>query len=248
MMRVESTNKRPHKWHDLHQLIEILLPVVRDAYADAELLILKDLRMSDRVYLLRDQDRVVHGFLMAGFDHPANVSLPERRPAYMGLSAVRPSARGTGNCLPLYRAFIRDGQLKEAENGCVYLIWATTASRTVWNLFSALLNDVAPIQGKPLTQRQIEWASAIRASMRSSHPQEPEDPFYWPDHKPDIRYSPAEWQRIQNETGGFPYGDFTVDERRGDRLLMIGHLPSPGTAHAGSDVVQFRQLPGSGAP
>ena len=247
MMRVDSINIGTHEWRDPRQLIEILLPVARDAYEDAELLILKDLRMSDRVYLLRDQDGVVHGFLMAGFEQPVDVSLAERRTAYVGLGAVRPDLRGTGSCLPLFRAFIRDGQLKEAQDGCSYLVWATTASPTVWNLFSGLFRDVAPVLGKPITQTQIEWANRIRASMRTGRLQEPEDPFYWPNHKPDIRYSLAEWQRIQKETGGFPYRDFTIDERRGDRLLMIGHLPSPGTPHVRPDVVQFRESPGSGA-
>ena len=92
--------------------------------------------------------------------------------------------------------------------------------------FTALFRDVAPTDGVALNREQVEWGSAIRAIMRQHRGDDSNDPFYWPEHKPDIRYSRAEWQRVQNETGGFSYHGCSIDERRGDRVLMVGHFPS----------------------
>ena len=101
MMRVNCICSEPSLWNT-QRIVNTLLPVVQDAYEDAERLIMKDLRMSDRIYLLGDENNVLQGFLMAGFDQPCDVRLAGRTPVYVGLSAVMPGARGDGE---LFTAF-----------------------------------------------------------------------------------------------------------------------------------------------
>jgi hypothetical protein len=239
-MTIRSIRCDEDRWN-ADQILSLLMPVVEDAYEDAGLLIMKDLAMSTHIYLLEeDVTHELQGFLMVGFGQPATLALTERRSAYVGLSAVRIGARGSGNCLPLFRAFIRDGRQFEVQDSTRYLVWGTTANKTVWRLFGALFRDVAPSVGVAASKQEMQWASEIRQVLRGNRGAEPNIPFYWPAHKPDIRYSESEWKRILKENETFSFHHWVIDDRRGDRLLMIGHLPGlppscsqlPGTTQA----------------
>jgi hypothetical protein len=208
--------------HYMPKLNALLAP----SYVDPGPLLKRELARNTEIYLALDTPSTIAAFFLVGWD----LSGPSDALAtvYLGLSGCREDYKGTGLTIRLYREFIRDAQIWEIRCGHKLVLWATTAHPLVWTIFHRLFCEVTPSLdgGYSLSaaERAVPFRAAVgRAGKLESHP------FVFRELLADTRYSASEQlrcDRARRKLAVDVFQQLDIQEQRGDRLLLLGSVPS----------------------
>ncbi|MGI4875553.1 MAG: hypothetical protein ACRYFX_30735 [Janthinobacterium lividum] len=179
--------------------------------------------MEVELYTLRDEAGALAAFCTVGYYQLAGDWY-----GYVGLTAVRESKKGKGYGIRLWKQLYTDCRYKEAAAGHRILLYFTTASPLVFEWFATTLCEPAPTttgQCHELGRQQLRTLAATQ------YPQATWDaatPYLLRRAAPDVRYSVLEYQRATEMAARHSSSFFTsvaLDERNGDRLLVVGFAP-----------------------
>jgi hypothetical protein len=201
-----------------------LVDVLGESYLAPETVLARGLERADVAYLALDARATPAAFFLVGQrGAPVRTAAGATPTIYLGLSAARSEARGTGRAGRLFERFIDDA--RAAHRGASPVLWATTATPAGFALIHRLFDAAEPREDGTHTE---EGASVARQLAGALGRADGGHPFVLRNFA-STRYAPAERERIARlaRTKGFSLLDrLGIDEARGDRLLLLCRVPA----------------------
>jgi hypothetical protein len=205
------------------EIFDLLSP----SYEDPTTLLERELDHCDTLYVARDpSDRLMAFFLVAW--EALTVNQATLKSVYLGLSATSQENKGSGIIRCLYERFRSDAYSWEKENQRRLLLWATTAAPSPYSAVNHLFDEVVPGADGSYSL----WAAGVAQVLRRRYGLTSTDsglnPFVLRAVAHNTRYSKSEVERINRivEKNNFTlFRQLGIDERRGDRLLIICRVP-----------------------
>ncbi len=204
------------------KLREEIFSLVQPSYIDPTSLIEREFANNDTIYLIRDETNQLVAFFMTGDDNFDGINL-----TYMGLSAVRHEYKNSGVGKQVYLAQLEDSLILQKELKSNIICWATTATPSVYFSVYRIWEYVNPDNDFKYSDEAFHIAKKI--CQKHKYTFKDENPFVLKNVAKKTNYSIIEKQRISefNLKKGFKlFDEFDIDEKQGDRLLMIFKLPS----------------------
>jgi hypothetical protein len=203
-----------------------VVDIVRESYADPDAVLAAALADADTAYLGFDDSSELESFFLVRKSGPTISSGSGPKPTmYLGLSATRGDSKGSGRIVRLYRRLILDAQSDPALASAI--AWGTTATPVAFAVVQSLFTEVEPRpDGEFTTQGAHAAAQLVRGLGREPDPNQP----FVIRGLASYRYASAERERIAHITHKKRFTLFDrlgIDERRGDRLLLVCKVPAP---------------------
>jgi len=205
-----------------------LVDVARPSYQDPTAILSREIWDCSRAYLGMDSRGAVSCFYLTGW-RPLHVGQKVMPAVHLGLSVTRQVTKNTGQIAALYHACLDDTQRWEAQHGRSLLLWSTTASPTVFLVYSQFLRDTEPRIDGTFTERGARIARAIRAELGVDPCEGATHPFVVPNIATDTLYSHAERRRVERimrKKRFTLFRELGVDEARRDRLILHASTPT----------------------
>ena len=203
----------------LAELYELIAP----SYASTGKHIIHDIELCDELYTLRKESGRLAAFFMVGYH-----ALNGEPSCYLGLSACREELKGQRLVSQLYNTFLAECRAKEAKLGQQILLYFTTATPLVFAWFTRRLLDAAPRITGQYTEAGLQRLNTVANAHYAHATWEPSTPYLLRGAAIGVRYSEQERERIAavaaSEPGSF-FNSVGLDERNGDRLLVVGFAP-----------------------
>jgi hypothetical protein len=194
------------------------------SYKDARSVLDRELENNTVAYLLKDDAGELEAFFMVGWDRPPVVSgMPA---VYLGLSACREEDKGRGLTIRLYRQFIRDAAAWEAAHQQRLLLWATTAHPLILAVFYRFFDVLAPQPDGVCTDEISRLAWELRGQLKEPY-RVGTHPLIFRGVATATQYSDGEFDRLEASRSQLErdlFSEWDISERRGDRLLLLGHV------------------------
>jgi hypothetical protein len=200
------------------QLHDRMLSILTPSYIDPKPLFNREIQHCDRIYLAEDNHNELVSFFLVAFQ---NEAAPDE--IYLGLSATSQSTKNSGTVRVLYSQCADDIRERETKRGAPFVIWSTTASPSAFH-GGRLFWDCEPDARGTASQDAREAAARIQKRIVTST--RSENPFVLRGVADPVRYSELERRRIGEivtKTGFDLFNRLSIDEARGDRLLVIAH-------------------------
>jgi len=175
-----------------------------------------------------DSFGAVSCFYLTGW-RPLRVGQEVMPAVHLGLSVTRQVTKNTGQIAALYHACLDDTRRWEAQHGRSLVLWCTTASPTVFLVYSQFLRNTEPRVDGTFTERGAGIARAIRADLGVDPDEGATHPFVVPNIATDTLYSDAERRRVERvirKKRFTVFRDLGVDETRHDRLILHASTPT----------------------
>jgi hypothetical protein len=224
-MPLEKLNRAGREWDPA--LRAEITDLVTPSYVDARAVLAREFEHNDVAYLARDiGGRLVAFFLVAWEDIPIEGQLTPT--VYLGLSATSQSTKGTGTVREAYSAFIADAVAWEQEQGRRLVLWGTTATPSAYNAVRLLFADLQPLPDGGFSPTQVAAVARFRECLGVGPPAADEHPFVLRGVAANTLYAPEESARITRISRDKQFRLFDllgIDERRGDRLLLLCRVP-----------------------
>jgi hypothetical protein len=209
------------------RLKEEILNLLAPSYEDPTSLLQRELEHCDMLYAARDQiGRLMACFMVAW--EPLTINEGTLQSVYLGLSATSQETKGSGIIRNLYDRFRSDASSWEKENQRRLLLWATTAAPSPYTAVNLLFDEVVPGADGSYSLWAAEVAQTLRRRFGLPGGEPGLNPFVLKAVAHDTRYSESEVERINRivEKNHFTlFEQLGIDERRGDRLLLIFRVP-----------------------
>jgi hypothetical protein len=199
------------------------------SYEDAGPVLARELENNTDAYLLRDASGRLQALFMVGWEKPGRVA--GQPVVYLGLSACREENKGRGLTIRLYRQFNRDGAAWEAAEGERLLLWATTAHPLIVAVSHRFFEVLAPKTDGSVPDEAAALAEDLRGRLPAEYRTDPH-PLILRGVATCTRYSASESARLEAARAQLErdlFREWDVDERRGDRLLLLGRVPRDAT-------------------
>jgi hypothetical protein len=209
-------------------LKEEIFNLLSPSYEDPTSLLEREVEHCDTLYVARDIDGRLMAFFLVAWE-PLTFNGKTLPSVYLGLSATSQETKGSGIVRNLYERFRCDASSWERENRRQLVLWATTATPSAYAGVNLLFDQVAPCADGSYSR----WAACMariicrRFSLADTEPDS--NPFVLRAVAHKTRYSDAEVERISKiveKTNFTLFQHLEIDERRGDRLLLICRLPN----------------------
>ena len=206
------------------QLHRDILELSQPSYEDASVVLAAALSNYDTVYLSRDDDDKLISFFMAGHEdvYIAAQSVPT---IHLGWTCAAQETKGLGAARLLYSQFIDDSLKLQKSKGESLLLWGTTATPIGFYLYHKHFVGVQPGYDGTYPGTVIEVAEALRRRLGVISTNA--NPFVLPGIS-KARFSQDEIRRIKEISANKAFTlfkDMGIDERNGDRLLVVCRLP-----------------------
>lgn len=179
--------------------------------------------MQHELYTLRDNTGTLAAFYTVGYHHVEYTLC-----CYLGLSAVRDDCKGQGLGSRLWNAHFEECRQMEARIGHRILLYFTTASPIPFAWFTRMLAEPAPTATGHCDELGRQ---RLRTVATAEYPQATwlaATPYLLRGAEPEMRYSGHEERRVAEIADQAPDNFFIadgLDERNGDRLLVVGFAP-----------------------
>lgn len=205
------------------RLVAEINQTVAPSYVDAGPLVDRELQFNTAAYVLRDHGRL-RAFFLVGYGYPGPVG---GEPAvYLGLSACCEDDKNRGLTVRLYRQFSTDAAVWEAAHQQRLRLWATTAHPLIWSICRRFWDAEWPREDGSYTPEAEALARELRRQLAERH-QQGEHPFICRRSATSTLYSEKEVERCEAARRKLThdiFGQLQIDERNGDRLLMLARL------------------------
>ena len=217
--------ERP-EWHPACAIGKEIAELVAPSYVDATAILEREMDHCDLLYHVRGEDgRLVNFFMIAR--ESVQIDGCATPTIFLGLSATSQATKGSGLVWDTYKAFITEACGWERLLSCPLLLRATTATPSAYHALNRLFDDVEPRPDGSYTPEGARIANSLRTLYGLAPVGAHENPFVLRGVASRTRYSPEEEVRIaeicrRNEFDLFD--KVGVDERQGDRLLLICRL------------------------
>lgn len=204
-------------------LIATLATLAGPSYDDPSTILAREVAGCTHLYLGREADGRPAGFVFTTrsvLDDGAGLPL-----LHFGWSAARADLKNSGATMALFEHCILDTQAWERQLGRPALLWATTASPTIYLGIARFLADVEPHCDGRYTDDGARLAALLRARLGApagGHP------FALRGVAAGTRYAVTERRRIDQIRDRKRFALFAalgIDERCGDRLLVMARTP-----------------------
>jgi hypothetical protein len=209
-------------------LVAEMLGLIAPSYVDAGPLVDRELRVNTTGYLLYGDERRLKAFFLVGYGFPGRVG--GELAVFLGLSACREEDKNRGLPLRLYRRFITDGLAWETDHGERLRLWATTAHPLIWSICRRFWDVEWPREDGTFSPDAAELAWELRRQLPERY-QRGEHPFICRQSATTTLYSDQEVKRCEaarRKLAHDMFAKFQIDERNGDRLLMLARLRAEG--------------------
>jgi hypothetical protein len=217
-----------HEFRHDAVLRALMIELAAPSYEDPVALLSRDLQRCDTLYLASDVKGDLVAFFMVAHEMLA-LNNQQRIPTiYLGLSATRQDTKNTGRIMALYGRCMLDAMNWQQEVGQDILLWATTATPTIYLAARTLCQDVNPRLDGTYSAESAQIAQALRRAFGYDLPHMDIHPFVLKGVAHRTRYSATEVARntkIMIRKGFSLFEDLGIDEAQGDRLLFTLRLP-----------------------
>jgi hypothetical protein len=205
-------------------LVAEMLDLIAPSYVDARPLVERELRINTTGYLFYGNDTRLKAFFLVGHGFPGRVG--GELAVFLGLSACREEDKSRGLPLRLYRRFITDGLAWQIDHGERLRLWATTAHPLIWSICRRFWDVELPREDGTFSPEAAELAWELRRQLPERY-QHGEHPFICRQSATSTLYSDQQIKRCEAARHKLIhdiFGQFRIDERKGDRLLMLARL------------------------
>ncbi len=208
---------------DLHEeIIQLALPT----YEDPSAVLIPAVIQFDTAYLGRDDDGKLLSFFMHGYDEIvlSDCVLPA---IHLGWTCATQETKGSHMVRALYEQFLVNAVKEQRDLGIEFTLWGTTSTPVGFHLYHKYFADVVPDNQGRYTPGSLEIADALRLRLTGEQVAT-KHPFLLPGVS-KARFSQSEMERIGQIAINHDFSlfeDLGIDERNGDRLLVICRLPS----------------------
>jgi hypothetical protein len=206
------------------RLVSEIRDLLAPSYEDARAVLDRELDNNSDAYLLTNDAGRLDAFFMVGWGRPPQIA--GMSAVYLGLSACRQEHKGRGLTIRLYRQFIRDAATWEATHQERLLLWATTAYPLILAVFYRFFDVLAPRPDGVCTDEVSRLAWDLRSQLAGRYRAGPH-PLVFRGVATATRYSDGEFARLEASRSQLDHDlfrEWEIDERRGDRLLLLGHV------------------------
>jgi hypothetical protein len=202
-----------------------MMDLIAPSYVDARPLLDRELRVNSIGYLLRGEQGRLRAFFLAGYGFPPQVG--GEVAVFLGLSACREDDKNRGLTIYLYRQFNRDAAAWESTYRQRLRLWATTGHPLIWAICRRVWDVEWPRVDGTYSPEAEQLAWELRRQLPDRY-QRGEHPFICRQSATSTLYSDAEVLRCMDARRKLKqdiFGQFQIDERAGDRLLMLARVP-----------------------
>jgi hypothetical protein len=204
--------------------------LIAHSYVDPTALLEREFEHNDLLYYVRDDEGRLVAFFMVARERLTidGRSIPA---VYLGLSATSRDTKGSGRVRRLYASFIAEARGWQRALDRPLLLWGTTATPSAYHAADLLFDCLEPGRDGACSREGAAAANALRGryGLGPAH----EHPFVLPAVAAGTRYSPDEESRIDSICQQREFDLFArlgVNQRRGDRLLLVCRVPERVTA------------------
>lgn len=153
---------------------------------------------------------------------------------YIGLTAVHPNYKDQGLGRQLWEKLFQECRRLELGAGQRFLVYLTTANPSAFAWFARALTEAAPMADGDCDAAGLQLLRGIAATQYPQATCDAATPYLLRGAAPGVRYSESEYQWVKKlaarDTNSF-FNSLTLDERNGDRLLLVGYAPKGNTSH-----------------
>lgn len=195
------------------------------SYRDASSALARESVKCDRVYLGRDEDHQLVCFLFVK-RAIIEISGDNLATTFMGLGVSSHAHKGSGSIVYAWRQALEDTRIWQRELGKDVIIWATTATPSVYFAFM-MLDRFEPKWDGSYSERGAYIARSLGSHLSGRVVNESGHPFVLKALATGTEYSEVERERIAriNEHRGFVlFEQLGIDEAHWDRLICFGYL------------------------
>lgn len=204
-------------------VISEIYELTKPSYNDNSFVLEREISHCNTIYLLYDDENKLVAFLMVNFEKIGNYPT-----FYMGLSGCSHLHKGKGYAKYLYNTFFIDCNKKEKELKNKILCWWTTATPIVFHWFNLNIDKCEPNLNGEISEFGLEMFELIVKNKYKNISFDPKCPFLLYQVAEKTTYSDIEVQRllkIKEQLKIKAFEIYKIDERKGDRYLMIGFAP-----------------------
>lgn len=207
------------------QLHNDIIHLAQPSYEDASIVLSSALVSYDTAYLAHEDDGKLVSFFLAGHE---NISVEgQTLPSiHLGWTCSTQETKGSGIAQLVYKQFMSDSLNLQRALGVEFLLWGTTATPIGFHLYHKHFADVEPNYDGSYSPEAEKIAVALRERLGATN--DGDHPFVLKGCN-KARFSQQELARIEivNQANSFSlFNDLDIDERAGDRLLVVCRLPS----------------------
>jgi hypothetical protein len=202
------------------QLRSEILSLLAPSYEDPTALLEREVAACDTLYTDRDPDGKLKCFFMVGWQD-LSIGGAHQNLAYLGLSGASVDVKNTARVRGLYDKFNSEAVQWERDQGQTLVLWFTTASPSAYYAGANVFDKAEPFLDGTYSKWGLQVVCAIRERQgygNSCHP------FVAKSVALATRYSLPELERIQricSKSNFQLFEQLAVDERGGDRLLVV---------------------------
>lgn len=179
--------------------------------------------MEAQLLLLRDEAGQLATFCKFGY-HMSDLT-----PClYIGLTAVHPNYKDQGLGRRLWERLFQECRRVEAGTEQRILVYLTTANSSAFKWFARILAGASPTADGYCDAAGQQRLQGIAAKQYPQATWDAATPYLLRRAAPGVSYSESEYLRVQQlaarESNDF-FNSLAVDERNGDRMLVVGFAP-----------------------
>ncbi len=199
------------------------MEMIAPSYKSAGSHVTKDIEICDELYIIYSDNKEILAFFMFGFHKVKDLDC-----CYLGLSACRQEYKANGLVKALYLEFAKNCKTVELAYKRRLLCYWTTATPIVYNWFNKHFRNVEPDKFGNCTEKGLETLYTIATERYEKAKFDINIPYVLRHAAKGINYSDEENQRIEKAIIDLNlpiFNEFNLDEKNGDRFLMIGFCP-----------------------
>lgn len=205
-------------------IIDEIKALILPSYKNAGSHVNHDIEICNELYVIRSSGGQMLAFFMVGYHQIDAIDC-----CYLGLSTCRQEYKNSGYVKELYLTFARDCIRKELYlNKRITCYW-TTATPIVYHWFTKYFSDVQPDRTGHCDETGRTLLFAIASEKYKHAGFDERIPFVLRNAAIGINYSDQEHHRLEDAIVSLNlsvFSDHHLDERNGDRFLMLGYAPS----------------------
>ena len=205
------------------KLIREILELSAPSYKSNMQLVEREVNHNRDIYIIKGLTGELLAFFMVNPEE-----LNGQNSYYLGLSACHDNYKGKGLVKSLYMAFMKDCKFQELIQKKSIILWWTTATPIVYYWFNKYIKDVQPDMDGLYNQFGKSMAEIIVREKFDTTDVDQNHPFILRNVAVETNYSEQEVERLNSaacKLNTNVFEKYNVNEKNGDRFLMIGYTP-----------------------
>lgn len=221
--QVFSLNKESN-FIDNKEIIRQISLIASKSYKNNVGVFEREINYCDEFFTITDSLGNLIAFFMVKFEKIDHINT-----YYLGWSSCDEKYKGLGLAKLLYNSFFISCNEYEIELNDKILCWWTTATPIAFSWFNHNIENCQPNKNGEISSQARNFYNVLRKNKYSDIDFKEEEPFILRNYASETLYSDKENDKLNLITTQLDYKifkEFPINERNGDRYLMLGYVPN----------------------